>query len=131
MGAILLGLNIDQIKSNNLKSTLVVNPRSLGIDKLIAYLCGLVFTKDSVSRLSRNQFDEHAQLGKVIDLLGHIDRPDSRPTPQIQYTRRVVWIYVDGGCVQLSTSCNFHDFVVNVHAILLFLRNFAVSLRIG
>lgn len=125
-----MGLNVDQIKSNNLACTLVANPRSLGIVKLIAYLCGLVFAKDGVSRLVRNQFDERVLLGKIIDLLGHIDRPDSRPTPQIQYTRWVVWVYVDGGCVQLASSCNFHNFVVDVHAIFLLLRIFAVSLQV-
>lgn len=65
MGTILLGLNVDQIESDNL-STLVGNPRDLGIDRLIAYLCGLVFAKDSVSRLLRNQFDERARQGKVL-----------------------------------------------------------------
>jgi hypothetical protein len=66
---------------------------------------------------------------RAIDLLGHIDSPYPCATSEIEYARRIMRVYVDGSLMQLPSSRDLEDLVVDIHAIFFFLFAGSASQR--
>jgi hypothetical protein len=65
------------------------------------------------------------------NLLGHINRPDTRPTAHIEDAGLQVWLYRHGRLVQRVSPCDGKQFMVDIHAVLLGLLRVSQERAVG